>query len=39
MVSVSEVDGEVIRVVGEEIHIKDNDGKISPISIIKIYKV
>ena len=35
MVSVSEVDGEVIRVVGEEIHIKDNDGKIHQYQLLK----
>ena len=35
MVSVSEVDGEVIRVVGEEIHIKDNSGKVHQYQLLK----
>ncbi len=35
MVSVSECDGTVVRVVGEEIHIKDKDGKIHQHQLLK----
>ena len=35
MVSCSEVDGEVVRVVGEEIHIKGDDGKMYQYPLLK----
>ena len=35
MVTCSEVDGEVVRVVGEEIHIKGDDGKMYQYQLLK----
>ena len=35
MVAVSTVDGEVVKVMGEEIHIKDNDGNVHQYQLLK----
>ena len=35
MVEVSRVDGTVVRVVGEEVHVKDNDGKVHIHTLLK----
>ena len=35
MVAVSTVDGEVVKVMGEEIHIKDNEGNIHQYQLLK----